>query len=86
MEFRTYGRTGCEVSRLGFGAMRLPTREDGKVGRAGSTGRFRCVAPIPWRVEPALPGLSIIRDQGLIDTLKERASYSYWQAYHYHNG
>ena len=33
MQFRTYGRTGCEVSRLGFGAMRLPTREDGKVDR-----------------------------------------------------
>ncbi len=28
---RDYGRTGVEVSRLGFGAMRLPTTSDGKV-------------------------------------------------------
>ena len=28
---RDYGRTGLKVSRLGFGAMRLPTNSDGKV-------------------------------------------------------
>ncbi|MCK4849941.1 MAG: aldo/keto reductase, partial [Phycisphaerae bacterium] len=28
---RDYGRAGVKVSRLGFGAMRLPTTSDGKV-------------------------------------------------------
>ena len=28
---RDYGRTGLKVSRLGLGAMRLPTTSDGKV-------------------------------------------------------
>ena len=31
MVYRTFGRLGYKVSQLGFGAMRLPTREDGKV-------------------------------------------------------
>lgn len=29
MQYRTYGKTGLHVSTLGFGAMRLPAREDG---------------------------------------------------------
>ena len=29
MQYRSFGRTGIEVSLLGFGAMRLPQREDG---------------------------------------------------------
>ena len=31
IELRDYGKTGVKVSRLGFGAMRLPTTSDGKV-------------------------------------------------------
>ena len=31
MQYRTFGRFGYKVSQLGFGAMRLPTREDGRV-------------------------------------------------------
>ena len=31
MQYTPLGSTGLEVSRLGFGAMRLPTREDGEV-------------------------------------------------------
>ena len=31
MVYRTFGKLGYRVSQLGFGAMRLPTREDGKV-------------------------------------------------------
>ncbi len=33
MQYREYGNTGCRVSQLGFGLMRLPTRDDGKVDR-----------------------------------------------------
>ena len=29
MQYRPYGRTGRDVSMLGFGAMRLPELEDG---------------------------------------------------------
>lgn len=31
MQYRNYGNTGLKVSALGFGAMRLPTRDDKKV-------------------------------------------------------
>jgi len=31
MQYRDFGSTGIEVSALGFGAMRLPTKDDGKV-------------------------------------------------------
>ena len=31
MQYRPYGNTGIQVSALGFGAMRLPAREDKKV-------------------------------------------------------
>jgi len=30
MQYRTFGKTGLEISALGFGAMRLPLLEDGK--------------------------------------------------------
>lgn len=33
MQYRPFGNTGVEVSALGFGAMRLPTRADGDVDR-----------------------------------------------------
>ncbi len=33
MQYRTLGRTGTKVSVLGFGAMRLPTDDDGKIRR-----------------------------------------------------
>ncbi len=33
MQYRQYGNLGCQVSQLGFGLMRLPTRSDGKVDR-----------------------------------------------------
>ncbi|MEE4195399.1 MAG: aldo/keto reductase [Anaerolineae bacterium] len=31
MQYRTFGKTGYQISNLGFGAMRLPTLEDGTV-------------------------------------------------------
>jgi predicted aldo/keto reductase-like oxidoreductase len=31
MQYRPYGKSGVKVSALGYGAMRLPAREDGKV-------------------------------------------------------
>ena len=33
MRYRDFGKTGAKVSRLGFGAMRLPIKkdEDGKI-------------------------------------------------------
>ena len=31
MQVRTFGRFGYKASQLGFGAMRLPTKEDGSV-------------------------------------------------------
>jgi uncharacterized protein len=34
--YRRLGRTGLNISRLGFGAMRLPSREDGTVDRDAS--------------------------------------------------
>lgn len=40
MNYRTFGKTGCKVSALGFGIMRMPKQEDGKMDRA------RCVAMI----------------------------------------
>jgi len=33
MQYRPYGKTGYTVSQLGFGLMRLPTRDDGAVDR-----------------------------------------------------
>lgn len=33
MQYRTLGRTGIKVSALGFGCMRLPTTDDGKINR-----------------------------------------------------
>jgi predicted aldo/keto reductase-like oxidoreductase len=38
MQYRTYGKTGCQVSQLGFGLMRLPTRASGKVNRKEAVG------------------------------------------------
>jgi len=40
MQYRTLGRTGLKVSRLGFGAMRLPMTEDKLVDRDKSTAMF----------------------------------------------
>lgn len=34
MQYRNFGRLGFEVSALGFGAMRLPTKEDGRIDEA----------------------------------------------------
>ena len=31
MQYRSYGKTGIQVSNLGFGAMRLPALENGNV-------------------------------------------------------
>lgn len=41
MQYRTFGRTGLSVSRLGFGAMRLPTREDGTADMDASVPLLR---------------------------------------------
>ena len=40
MNYREFGRTGCKVSALGFGIMRMPKGEDGKMDRP------RCVSMI----------------------------------------
>ncbi len=40
MNYRAFGQTGCKVSALGFGIMRMPKQEDGKMDRA------RCIAMI----------------------------------------
>ena len=36
MEYREIGKTGCKVSPLGFGMMRLPLKEGGQAGNATS--------------------------------------------------
>lgn len=41
MEYRTFGNTGVKVSALGFGAMRLPVKEDGAVDEAESIRMIR---------------------------------------------
>jgi predicted aldo/keto reductase-like oxidoreductase len=41
MEYRTFGKTGEKVSLLGFGAMRLPTLDGGKVDEAEAIRMIR---------------------------------------------
>ena len=41
MQYRTFGRTGIEVSALGFGTMRLPLAQEEKVGEAEAIAILR---------------------------------------------
>lgn len=42
MQYRNFGKTGCKVSALGFGAMRLPTiKETGKIDEATAIRMIR---------------------------------------------
>ncbi len=41
MQYRSFGRTGFEVSALGFGCMRLPTVEGGGVDEPTAVSMLR---------------------------------------------
>lgn len=41
MQYRTYGKTGEEISLLGFGTMRMPTHPDGKLNHEESIEMIR---------------------------------------------
>jgi predicted aldo/keto reductase-like oxidoreductase len=41
MQYRTLGKTGIKVSALGFGCMRLPTTENGKINREEAIALIR---------------------------------------------
>lgn len=41
MQYRKFGKDGWEVSALGFGAMRLPTKGDGKIDRPEAIAMMR---------------------------------------------
>ena len=47
MIYNTLGKTGLEVSRLGFGTMRLPTKtNNADIDTAGDVGMHQAVADI----------------------------------------
>ena len=77
---RTLGRTGLEVTRLGYGAMELNAKRKWGLGQAGETDKFVIAAAYarPWEryqflrgSEQALMDNSVNAVKGLIADLEK---------------